>query len=47
MAHDDETRMIYQIGFHLGKSVSEVLDFPTEELRGWVAFLIHQAESQK
>lgn len=46
MSDDAETRTIYQIGFHLGKSVSEVLDLPAEELRGWVAFLAHQAQAQ-
>lgn len=47
MAEDPETRTVYQIGFHLGKSVSEVLDLPAEEIRGWVAFLSHLAENRK
>lgn len=47
MAEDPETRMVYLIGSHLGKSVSEVLDLPAEEIRGWVAFLAHQSESRK
>jgi len=47
MAQDAETRTVYQIGFHLGRTVSEVLDMPAEELRGWVAFLAHLSETQK
>lgn len=39
--------MVYQIAFHLGKTVSEVLDLPAEEIRGWVAFLAHLSESRK
>lgn len=47
MADDPETRTVYQIGFHLGKSASEVLDLPAEEVRGWVAFLSYLAENRK
>ena len=39
MEGDAETRMIYQIASHLKKTIGEVLDFPTEEIRGWAAFL--------
>lgn len=47
MGGDPESRMVYQIGFHLGKSVAEVLDLPAEEIRGWVAFLSFAAENTK
>ena len=39
MENDPETRNVYGIASHLGKSVREVIDFPAEEIRGWIAFL--------
>lgn len=42
MAQDAETRTYYRIASHLGKSVREILNFPTEEIRGWVAYLSHE-----
>jgi hypothetical protein len=44
MREDPETFGLYGIASHLGKSVSEVLDLPAEEIRGWVAYLTHLSE---
>lgn len=44
MEGDAETRMIYKIASHLKKTLGEVLDLPTEEIRGWSAFLATQRE---
>lgn len=44
MEGDAETQAIYRIASHLKKSIGWVLDLPTEELRGWVAYLSTHTE---
>lgn len=39
MARDGESRFLYQLAEHLGRTVGEILDLPAEELRGWSAYL--------
>lgn len=41
MREDPETRWIYRIASHLGKTISEVSDLSVEEIGGWVAFLTY------
>ncbi|MEM7722488.1 MAG: hypothetical protein AAF376_08945 [Pseudomonadota bacterium] len=47
MAQDGDAREIYALAVRLGRSASEILDMPMEEVRGFIAFLAWEAKQSK
>lgn len=39
MRGEPEARFLYSLALRLCRPVSEIIDLPVEELRGWAAFL--------